>query len=175
VIGPVIAGSSTSTLATALIDFFADLPVVPLGIGAAGRDRLLELSPQHIAAPDSRRDRLVILGANRVDETIKLGPLMNDAHKMRHLGDHAARLGCVLKIGDTADPVEAESDERLALLVMPPYRTAGLLDCYACPTHIVALRKVAAALIVRILRGAFGGLFDLPVRQREEAVCSWTS
>jgi len=61
----------------------------------------------------------VILGPNRPNETIKLGLLADDAHKMRDLGDHAASLKRVRQLGDTANPVELEPDQGLPLLAMP--------------------------------------------------------
>jgi hypothetical protein len=63
--------------------------------------------------------------------------LVDDVHKMRDLGDHAARLRRVRQPGDAADPVVFEPDRGLALLAMPPHRAAGLLDGY-CVTHMGA-------------------------------------
>ena len=77
----------------------------------------------------------MILGPNRPNETIKLGLLADDAHKMRDLGDHAASLKRVRQLGDTANPVELEPDQGLPLLAMPPYRAAGLLDRYSGHAH----------------------------------------
>jgi len=56
--------------------------------------------------------------------------LAYDFHKMRDLGDHAARLRRVRQLDDAADPVELEPDRDLPMLMMPPYRATGLLDRY---------------------------------------------
>lgn len=60
----------------------------------------------------------MILGPNRLDETIEFGLLADDAHEMRDLGDHAANLGRVRQLGDAADPVEFEPDQSLPLRVI---------------------------------------------------------
>src|SRR5437764_14562882 len=50
---------------------------------------------------------------------------------MLNLGDHAAHGRGVLQLGDTADLVELQPDQRRALRVMAADRAAGLLnrDC----------------------------------------------
>src|SRR5580704_8423194 len=54
--------------------------------------------------------------------------LADDADEMLNLGDHAADTGGVMQLGDPADLVELEADQRLALRVMAADRAAGLLD-----------------------------------------------
>src|ERR1700684_3917484 len=54
--------------------------------------------------------------------------LADDADEMLNLGDHAADTGSVMQLGDPADLVELEADQRLALRVMAADRAAGLLD-----------------------------------------------
>src|ERR1700722_10204798 len=54
--------------------------------------------------------------------------LVDDADEMLNLRDHAANCGCVRKLGDAADLVELEPDQRRALRVMAADRAAGLLD-----------------------------------------------
>src|SRR6202167_5675348 len=50
------------------------------------------------------------------------------ADKVRDFRDHAARLGRVDEFRDTADFVQPQANQRLALAVMPAQRAAGLLD-----------------------------------------------
>src|SRR5262245_2428681 len=47
---------------------------------------------------------------------------------MMHLLDHAAGRRRINESGPAADAVEPEADQRLALFVLPPDRTADLLD-----------------------------------------------
>src|SRR4030088_1801555 len=54
--------------------------------------------------------------------------LVDDADEMLNLCDHAANRRRVLKLGDPADLVELEADQRRALRVMAADRAAGLLD-----------------------------------------------
>jgi hypothetical protein len=70
----------------------------------------------------------MILGANRLNETIELPLLADNSYKMGDLGDHAASLTSIRQLGDAADPVEVEPDQDLALPVMPPYGAPGLPD-----------------------------------------------
>src|SRR5579864_6441754 len=64
---------------------------------------------------------------------------------MRHLGDHAARCRRILQLSDAADAIQAEADQRLALIVPAPDRATGLFDPDflrgghgRVPTHSVA-------------------------------------
>src|SRR5579883_212263 len=54
--------------------------------------------------------------------------LFHDAHEMRDLGDHAAYSRRIDHGGAPADPIEAEADQRLALLGAPADGAADLLD-----------------------------------------------
>src|SRR3984957_3180767 len=54
--------------------------------------------------------------------------LVDDADEMLNLGDHAANRRGVLQLGDPADLVELEADQRRALRVVAADRAAGLLD-----------------------------------------------
>src|SRR3569623_1434427 len=54
--------------------------------------------------------------------------LVDDADEMLDLADHAANLRRVLKLGNPADLVELEADQRRALRVVAADRAAGLLD-----------------------------------------------
>src|SRR5450432_1700791 len=54
--------------------------------------------------------------------------LVDDADEMLNLGDHAANCRGVLQLGDPADLVELEADQRRTLRVMAADRAAGLLD-----------------------------------------------
>src|ERR1700682_4643294 len=54
--------------------------------------------------------------------------LVDDTDEMLNLCDHAANCRGVLQLGDAADLVELEADQRLALRVMAADRAAGLLD-----------------------------------------------
>src|ERR1700730_2330276 len=53
--------------------------------------------------------------------------LVDDADEMLNLGDHAANSRRVLELGDPADLVELEADQRLTLRVVAADRAAGLL------------------------------------------------
>jgi hypothetical protein len=89
-----------------LINLLGDSSVITFGIGAAGLNRLLKLSQQHIATNDACRDQFAILRANCIDETIKLGLLMDHAYKVSYLGNHTSRLRRIWQFRDPADPVE---------------------------------------------------------------------
>src|SRR6202158_512532 len=54
--------------------------------------------------------------------------LVDDADEMLNLCDHAANCGRVLQLGDPADLVELEADQRRTLRVVAADRAAGLLD-----------------------------------------------
>src|SRR6202040_3499620 len=54
--------------------------------------------------------------------------LVDNADEVLNLGDHAANRRRVLQLGDPADLVELEADQRRSLRVMPANRAAGLLD-----------------------------------------------
>src|SRR6266849_171483 len=54
--------------------------------------------------------------------------LADDADEMLNLADHAANLRGVLKLGDPADLVELEADQRRTLRVVAADCAAGLLD-----------------------------------------------
>src|SRR6202022_4320800 len=54
--------------------------------------------------------------------------LVDDADEVLNLGDHAANSRRVLQLGDPADLVELEADQRLTLRVVAADRAAGLLD-----------------------------------------------
>src|ERR1700716_1900994 len=62
---------------------------------------------------------------------------------MLNLCDHAANRRGVLQLGDPADLVELEADQRLALRVVAADRAAGLLDLdHLCGLgHRLELRK----------------------------------
>src|SRR6202045_2879101 len=53
---------------------------------------------------------------------------VDDANEMLNLGDHAANRRRVLQLGDAADLVELETDQRRTLRVVAADRAAGLLD-----------------------------------------------
>src|SRR5271163_3661797 len=77
---------------------------------------------------------------------------------MRHLGDHAAQGRRVDKLGDAADLVELETDQRLTLGMIPTHRAADLPD----------LDGLAGMLFCRAIHRAIHGL--LPPSQ--SAGCS---
>src|SRR4030088_3840403 len=54
--------------------------------------------------------------------------LVDDADEMLNLCDHAANCRGVLQLGDPADLVELEADQRRTLRVVAAERAAGLLD-----------------------------------------------
>src|SRR3954470_6495303 len=54
--------------------------------------------------------------------------LADDADEMLNLADHAANLRRILKLGNPADLVELEADQRRTLRVVAADRAAGLLD-----------------------------------------------
>src|SRR5919206_5364323 len=54
--------------------------------------------------------------------------LADDADEMLNLGDHAANFRRVRKLGNPADLVELEADQRRTLRVVAADRAAGLLD-----------------------------------------------
>src|ERR1700737_4288931 len=54
--------------------------------------------------------------------------LVDDADEMLNLRDHAANFRRILQLGDPADLVELEADQRRALRVVAADRAAGLLD-----------------------------------------------
>src|SRR5579863_4577619 len=54
--------------------------------------------------------------------------LADDADEMLNLGDHAANLGGILQLGDAADLVELQPDQRRALRVVAADCAMGLLD-----------------------------------------------
>jgi hypothetical protein len=149
-----------------LVNLLGNCTIIALGIGTASCDRLFKLSPEHIAAHEPGRDQIVIFGANRLDETIKLRPLMDDAHKMLDLGDHAARREGIRQVGYAPDLVEAESDERRALLPVAPYRASDLLDRHACAAHVVPLYLHS---VIGIERTALDTLLDFSSRRSEES------
>src|SRR5580658_4117771 len=62
---------------------------------------------------------------------------------MLNFCDHAADRGRVVQLGDPADLVELEADQRRTLRVVAPYRAAGLLDLdHLCGLgHCQKLRK----------------------------------
>src|SRR4051812_25727169 len=60
----------------------------------------------------------------------RLFPVFDHADEMPDLVDHAARLRRIRQFRDTADAIEAQPHQRLALVVMAPDRTAGLHDLY---------------------------------------------
>src|SRR5581483_6733211 len=53
---------------------------------------------------------------------------VHDAHEVRNLRDHAARRRRVRQFGHAADLVQAQADQRRALIVLAADRAAGLLD-----------------------------------------------
>src|SRR5258707_14522407 len=61
---------------------------------------------------------------------IALSPLflVDNADEVLNLGDHAANRRGVLQLGDAADLVEFQADQRRTLRVMAADRAAGLLD-----------------------------------------------
>src|ERR1700720_3908327 len=54
--------------------------------------------------------------------------LVDNADEVLNLGDHAANRRRVLQLGDPADLVELEADQRGPLRVVAADRAAGLLD-----------------------------------------------
>src|ERR1700731_2082082 len=54
--------------------------------------------------------------------------LVDDADEMLNLGDHAANRRGIPQLGDPADLVELEADQRRTLRVVAADRAAGLLD-----------------------------------------------
>ena len=54
--------------------------------------------------------------------------LADDADEMLDLADHAANLRGILKLGNPADLVELEADQRRTLRVVAADCAAGLLD-----------------------------------------------
>src|SRR5258708_21338443 len=54
--------------------------------------------------------------------------LVDDADEMLNFCDHAANRRRVLQLGDPADLVEFQADQRLALRMVAADRAAGLLD-----------------------------------------------
>src|SRR5947209_10977362 len=60
--------------------------------------------------------------------TAKILFLIHDADEVLNLGDHAAHRRRVLQLGNPADLVEFQADQRRALRVVAADRAAGLLD-----------------------------------------------
>src|SRR5262249_62088849 len=67
----------------------------------------------------------------------------DDPHQVLHLADHAASCRAVRQIAHAADLVEAKSDQRRTLVVMPPLRPAYLLnlDGLLCLSHALFLSR----------------------------------
>src|SRR5580692_2533248 len=94
--------------------------------------------------------------------------LVDNADEVLNLGDHAANRRRVLQLGDPADLVELEADQRRSLRVMAANRAAGLLDL----DHLCGLghrdnsekRESAFCIIQRPLRR----------RHRHGATAAWT-
>src|SRR5712675_1519968 len=76
--------------------------------------------------------------------------LVDDADEMLNLGDHAANCRGVLQLGDPADLVELEADQRRTLRVVAADRAAGLLDldhlCGLGHRHYSVTRESACCL-----------------------------
>src|SRR5947199_9447139 len=60
--------------------------------------------------------------------TAKILFLIHDADEVLNLGDHAAHRRRVLQLGNPADLVEFQADQRRALRMVAADRAAGLLD-----------------------------------------------
>src|SRR6266702_2514166 len=75
---------------------------------------------------------------------------VDDADEMLNLCDHAADRRRVLQLGDPADLVELQSDQRRTLRVVAADRAAGLLDLdRLCGLgHRLQLRKAREARVV---------------------------
>src|SRR4051812_2802988 len=71
--------------------------------------------------------RRVIWTEKLRDHATSLFPV-DDADEVLNLGDHAANCRRILQLGDPADLVELEADQRRTLRVMAADRAAGLLD-----------------------------------------------
>src|SRR5689334_9432620 len=76
--------------------------------------------------------------------------LADDADEMLNLADHAANLRRILKLGNPADLVELEADQRRALRVVAADRATGLLDLdHLCGLgHLLELRNAPDARFV---------------------------
>src|SRR5262249_12579117 len=75
----------------------------------------------------------VLGGAGVIGDLVELhrsNPLglVDDANEVTDLGDHAADRRSILQRRTATDAVEAEPDQRRALVFRPPVRAAGLLD-----------------------------------------------
>src|SRR6185312_1722578 len=68
--------------------------------------------------------------------------LLHHLDQMRDLGDHAARCRRVDQLGDAADLVEPETDQRLTLGVIPAHRAADLLDLDGLAGLLVRSRAI---------------------------------
>src|SRR4051812_34081904 len=75
-----------------------------------------------------------------------LGVLPLDRHHMLHLADHAANLGRVLELDAPVHLVEAEPDQRLALVGRAADRRPGLgeLDLRHLPYSVTAAASASA-------------------------------
>src|SRR4051794_14010090 len=85
----------------------------------------------------STPDRQGADGRDKPAMTAKKLFALDDADEVLNFGDHAAHGRGILQLGDTADLVEFEADQRRALRVMAADRAAGLLDpdCPCCLGH----------------------------------------
>src|SRR6185369_2101261 len=67
----------------------------------------------------------------------------DDPHQVLHLADHAASSLVIRQIAHAADFIEAKSNQRRALIVVPPLRAAHLLnlDGLLCLSHALFLSR----------------------------------
>ncbi len=99
--------------------------------------------------------------------------LVDDAHEMLDLGDHAARRRSVLQRGAPMQLVEPQPDEGLALIEAPPDGAADLLDNDGLVRHGAppqASAVAAAASPIAAPRLQAGDLDAAPRRHRAGAV-----
>src|SRR6202521_914735 len=102
--------------------------------------------PEPIPRPMRKRLRRAPSLSARSDSFIARSPHssgsrlpVDDAHEMLDLADHAPRLRRVQKLGNAADAVEPQADQRLPLSMDAADRTADLLhlDGLCCLAHVI--------------------------------------
>src|SRR4051794_22870520 len=81
--------------------------------------------------------------------------VVEDAHEMRDLSDHAANGGGVFELGDTVKLVQLQAHQRLALGGLAADRRTDLLDADSLASHAaLPLRDCGFGLVGRVRIGA---------------------